>query len=109
MPIHFIHKSIPFEELIALYAVSDACIVSSIRDGMNLVSYEYIACQQERHGVMILSEFTGAADSLNGSLIFNPWDTEQLADMINVALTMGEEQRATNYQRLAKCVRKYTR
>lgn len=90
MPIHFMHRSIPFDELCALYAVGDACIVTSTRDGMNLVrlfllcvvlrkvkrdaqvSYEYIACQQKRHGAMILSEFTGAAHSLNGSIIVNP-------------------------------------
>jgi trehalose 6-phosphate synthase len=96
MPIHFMHKSIPFDELCALYAFSDICLVSSTRDGMNLVrvllthsyagspegmkadeggvkvSYEYIACQQERHGVMILSEFAGAAHSFNGSIIVNP-------------------------------------
>jgi len=51
MPIHFLHQSVPFDELTALYAVSDACLVSSTRDGMNLVSYEYIATQRERHGV----------------------------------------------------------
>lgn len=65
-PIHFMHKSVNFEELVALYAVSDVCLISSTRDGMNLVSYEYICCQQENHGVMILSEFAGAAQSLNG-------------------------------------------
>jgi trehalose 6-phosphate synthase len=67
MPIHFMHKSVTFDELVALYAVSDACLVSSTRDGMNLVSYEYVSCQRERHGVLILSEFAGAAQSLNGS------------------------------------------
>ena len=71
-PIHFIHKSVSFDELVSLYAVADACIVSSTRDGMNLVSYEYIVSQQEKHGVLILSEFAGAAQSLNGSLIVNP-------------------------------------
>lgn len=109
MPIHFMHKSVSFDELIALYSVSDVCLVSSTRDGMNLVSYEYIACQQKRHGVMILSEFTGAAQSLNGSLIVNPWNTEELADAIHDAVTMGDEQRLLNYQKLAKYVNKYTR
>jgi trehalose 6-phosphate synthase len=47
MPIHFMHKSVSFEELIALYSVSDACFVSSTRDGMNLVSYEYIATEEK--------------------------------------------------------------
>ncbi|KAL9088060.1 MAG: hypothetical protein Q9165_006401 [Trypethelium subeluteriae] len=108
MPIHFMHKSVSFDELIALYAVSDVCLVSSTRDGMNLVSYEYIATQQKRHGVMILSEFTGAAQSLNGSLIVNPWNTEELADAIHDAVTMGDEQRASNYQKLERYVNKYT-
>ena len=69
MPIHYLHKSVSFDELTALYAVSDACVVSSTRDGMNLVSYEYISCQQDRHGVLILSEFAGAAQSLNGIIV----------------------------------------
>jgi trehalose 6-phosphate synthase len=86
MPIHFLHKSMNFEELVALYNVADACVITSTRDGMNLViipnflimfvtylyiftiqvSYEYVACHKENHGVLILSEFAGAAQSLNG-------------------------------------------
>jgi trehalose 6-phosphate synthase len=108
MPIHFLHQSVSFEELTALYAVSDVCLVSSTRDGMNLVSYEYIATQAKRHGVMILSEFTGAAQSLNGSLIVNPWNTEELAGAIWEAVTMGEEQREINFKKLEKYVFKYT-
>lgn len=103
------HKSVSFDELIALYAVSDVCLVSSTRDGMNLVSYEYIATQQKRHGVMVLSEFAGAAQSLNGSLIVNPWNTEELAGAIHDAVTMGEERRAINFQKLDRYVSKYTR
>ena len=109
MPIHFIHQSVPFDELIALYAVSDVCLVTSTRDGMNLVSYEYIATQKKRHGVMLLSEFTGAAQSLNGSLIFNPWNTEELAGAIHNAVTMSNEQRTVNFEKLDKYVQKYTR
>jgi trehalose 6-phosphate synthase len=109
MPIHFMHKSVNFDELIALYAVSDVCVVSSTRDGMNLVAYEYIATQQERHGVLVLSEFAGAAQSLNGSIIVNPWNTEELAGAYREAVTMSDEQRAVNYSKLAKYVSKYTR
>ena len=109
MPIHFMHKSVNFDELIALYAVSDVCLVSSTRDGMNLVSYEYIATQSQRHGVMILSEFTGAAQSLNGSLIVNPWNTEDLAGAIYEAVTMGKEQREVAFGKLNRYVQKYTR
>ncbi|GAO48205.1 hypothetical protein G7K_2385-t1 [Saitoella complicata NRRL Y-17804] len=108
MPIHFMHKSVSFDELVALYAVSDVCLVSSTRDGMNLVSYEYICTQQKRHGVMILSEFAGAAQSLNGSLIVNPWNCEELAGSINDAITMSDEQRAANFDKLYRYVTKYT-
>lgn len=108
MPIHFLHQSVSFEELTALYAMSDVCLVSSTRDGMNLVSYEYIATQRERHGVMILSEFTGAAQSLNGSLIVNPWNTEELANAIHDAVTMSPEQREANFRKLERYVFKYT-
>jgi trehalose 6-phosphate synthase len=109
MPIHFMHKSVAFEELIALYAVSDVCLVSSTRDGMNLVSYEYIATQQKRHGTMILSEFTGAAQSLNGSIVVNPWNTEELADAIHEAITLPEDIRRANHEKLYSYVTKYTR
>lgn len=108
MPIHFLHQSVDFDELTALYAVSDACIVSSTRDGMNLVSYEYIACQRKRHGALVLSEFTGAAQSLNGALIVNPWNTEELADSIHDAVTMSPEQKEANFKKLEKYVFKYT-
>ncbi|KAI1162761.1 glycosyl transferase [Nemania serpens] len=108
MPIHFLHQSVNFDELCALYAVSDVCLVSSTRDGMNLVSYEYIATQQEQHGVLILSEFTGAAQSLNGSLIVNPWNTEELANAIHDAVTMSPATREANYRKLERYVFKYT-
>ncbi|KAK2867761.1 hypothetical protein FQN49_003493 [Arthroderma sp. PD_2] len=108
MPIHFLHKSVNFDELIALYAVSDVCIVSSTRDGMNLVSYEYIATQRDRNGVLILSEFAGAAQSLNGSLIINPWNTEELAAAYKEAVTMSPEKRKLNYTKLERYINKYT-
>ncbi|KAI9204829.1 glycosyltransferase family 20-domain-containing protein [Polychytrium aggregatum] len=107
-PIHFIHKSVNFEELVALYAVADACIVSSTRDGMNLVSYEYAACQQEKHGVLILSEFAGAAQSLNGSIIVNPWNTEELAQAYFDAVTMPDDVREANHNKVFKYISKYT-
>lgn len=109
-PVHLKHRSVDFDELIALYAVSDVCLVSSTRDGMNLVSYEYIACQQERHGVLVLSEFAGAAQSMEkGALVVNPWYTEQMADALHTAVTMSDEERTQRYQHLYQLVKKYTR
>lgn len=53
-PLLYIHRSVSFTELTALYSISDVCLLSSRRDGMNLVASEYVACQQERHGVLVL-------------------------------------------------------
>lgn len=108
MPIHFMHTSVPPDELTAMYALSDACLVTSTRDGMNLVAYEYISSQVKRHGVMILSEFAGAAQSLNGSLIINPWDVQSTADAIYDAVTMDDETRKSNHEKLWKYVSTHT-
>ncbi len=72
------------------------------------MSYEYIVCQQNRHGVLILSEFAGAAQSLNGSIIVNPWNTEDMAQAIYDAVTMTDETRRLNHQKLHRYVTKYT-
>ncbi|CUM45889.1 Alpha,alpha-trehalose-phosphate synthase UDP-forming [Debaryomyces fabryi] len=108
VPIHFMHKSIPFDELISLYHISDVCLVSSTRDGMNLVCYEYIACQQENKGVLILSEFAGAAQSLNGAIVVNPWNTEELSYAIKESLTLPEEKKELNFKKLFDYISKYT-
>lgn len=107
-PIHFLHKSVDFTELVSLYATSDVCLISSTRDGMNLVCYEYIACQEEKKGSLILSEFAGAAQSLNGSIIVNPWNTDELSGAIYDTLNLAQEKRAVNHQKLYKYISKYT-
>ena len=83
-----------------MYALSDALLVTSTRDGMNLVAFEYVAAQSERHGSLILSEFAGAAQSLNGSIIINPWDVQSTADSIHQALEMSKEQRKSSWEKL---------
>lgn len=108
VPIHLLHKSVAFEELLALYAVSDVCIVSSTRDGMNLVAFEYVASQKEKHGVLILSEFAGAAQNLDGSLICNPWSVEQVSAAMYEAVRMSDEQRAVNHKKLEKYIKEFT-
>ncbi|KAJ1860148.1 Trehalose-6-P synthase/phosphatase complex synthase subunit, partial [Coemansia sp. RSA 486] len=107
-PIHFLHKSVAMTELVSLYAVADVCLITSTRDGMNLVSYEYVASQQKRHGVLVLSEFAGAAQSLNGSIIINSWNIEEVAAAIHQALSMTAEQREQNFNKLYKYVTKFT-
>ena len=103
VPIHHLDRSLGFQELVALYAVTDVALVTSLRDGMNLVSYEYVACQSKNAGVLILSEFAGAAQSLGaGAILVNPWNVSEMAAAIEEALTMSEAERRerhrTNFQ-----------
>ncbi|MGE0547435.1 MAG: bifunctional alpha,alpha-trehalose-phosphate synthase (UDP-forming)/trehalose-phosphatase [Kofleriaceae bacterium] len=94
VPIHYIAKDTSFEELCALYERGDVCLVTALRDGMNLVAMEYTVCQKRRHGVLILSEFCGAASSLGNALIVNPRDIQGVADAIGKALEMSEQERS---------------
>jgi trehalose 6-phosphate synthase/phosphatase len=92
-PIHFIHGSIEFKELCALYALADVAIVTPLRDGMNLVAKEYIACQGDDPGVLVLSEFAGAAEELFNALIVNPYDAQAVAGAMEQGLAMSRRER----------------
>lgn len=107
-PIKYLYCSLNFEDLVALYRSADVCIVTSTRDGMNLVSYEFIACQVSKKGVLILSEFAGAAKSMNGAIIVNPWNIEELVEAYHEAMVMDEMERASNHNKLFRYVTKYT-
>jgi trehalose 6-phosphate synthase/phosphatase len=99
VPIQHLDCSLSFAELTALYAVTDCCLVTSLRDGMNLVSYEYVSCQSQNAGVLILSEFAGAAQSLGaGSILVNPWNVTEVAQAIDDALTMPETERRERHK-----------
>lgn len=91
-PVLYFYKSLPFEELIGLYLASDICMVTSTRDGMNLVSKEYIASNTRSNGVLILSEFAGASKELVDALIVNPYNRTETADSIYQALIMSPEE-----------------
>lgn len=93
VPLHFIHQSVTFSQLCALYSLADVCMVTPLIDGMNLVAKEYIACQREKSGVLILSEFAGAAQELHNALIVNPYDAAQVVASLNTALEMSIEER----------------
>lgn len=94
VPIHHLDRSLDFHELCALYAITDVALVTSLRDGMNLVSYEVIACQNSKKGVLILSEFAGAAQSLGaGAILVNPWNISEVAVAIDIAMNMPVEER----------------
>lgn len=108
MPIHYREYTMTFEELCALYSAADVALITSLRDGMNLVSYEYIMCQKDRNGVLILSEFTGAAQSLPGALLVNPWNVEEVSDAIYQSLEMPDFERELKHQKLYRHVIMHT-
>ncbi len=87
-PIDFMYKSVPFEELSALYQVADVAFVAPIKDGMNLVAKEYIASKQKRDGVLILSETAGAAQELTDAVLVNPKKRQSLVAGLAQALNM---------------------
>ena len=77
---------------------------------MNLVSLEYIASQKKRKGVLILSEFAGAVQSLlDGSIVVNPWNAEELSGALFEAVSLNEKERARRFEKLYGYVSKYTR
>jgi trehalose-6-phosphate synthase len=80
-------------EIAWLYRTADICMVTSLHDGMNLVAKEFVAARGDGDGVLILSQFTGAARELRDALIVNPYDSEQVADAIRRALDMNEDER----------------
>jgi len=87
-PIHFIHGSVQFTELCALYGASAVGMVTPLVDGMNLVAKEYVACQRDEPGVLVLSEFAGAAEELFHAIVVNPYDPGAVADALRDALAM---------------------
>jgi trehalose 6-phosphate synthase len=104
------HRSVPFTELVALYSIADVCLLASTRDGMNLVSFEYVACQAERHGVLVLSEFAGAATFMrDGSIPFHPANTTEMSESIAKALNLDPAERKRKYEYLRDFVNKNTR
>ena len=86
-PVLYLHQSYPREEMAALYLAADVMLVTALRDGMNLVAKEYVACRNDESGALVLSEFTGAADELVGAFLVNPHDIEGLKDTIMRAVT----------------------
>jgi trehalose 6-phosphate synthase/phosphatase len=103
-PIQYLHREVNDETLIGLYRAADAMIVTPVRDGMNLVAKEFIACRTDEEGVLILSEFAGAADELSDALMVNPYDLSGISDAIHGALTMDGPERRRRMHRLRERV-----
>jgi trehalose 6-phosphate synthase len=90
-PVQYLHQSMPRDELTAFYLAADVMLVTPLRDGMNLVAKEYVACRHDDGGVLVLSEFTGAAEELTSALLVNPHDTDGVKAAIARALEMPED------------------
>jgi trehalose 6-phosphate synthase len=95
------------EDIFAAYRAANVCVVSSLHDGMNLVSKEFVAARDDNQGVLILSPFTGAAREMPEALLVNPYATDQFADALNTALTMPLNEQKRRMQRLRAQVAEY--
>jgi len=104
-PVHYLHQAYPREEMIALYLAADVMLVTPLRDGMNLVAKEYVACRNDETGALVLSEFTGAADELGSAFIVNPHDIEGLKDAIVRAATISPREAKRRMRSLRRRVR----
>ena len=94
MPLRYLYTQFGAEELVAYYRCADIALLTPLRDGMNLVAKEFVASQVDNDGVLILSEFAGAAEELTEALLVNPYDINQIADRLKCAVDMSATERA---------------
>jgi trehalose 6-phosphate synthase len=104
-PIVFLKERHSHAEIERYYRAADLCLVTSLHDGMNLVAKEFIAARRDERGVLILSQFTGAARELRDALLVNPYDIDQTADAIRDALEMEPEEKQMRMHRMRKVVK----
>lgn len=106
-PIHYYYRSFPIETLSALYHLTDVCLVTPMRDGMNLVSKEYVASRTKNDGVLILSEMAGASKELIEAIIVNPNNTVEVCAAIVTALTMDSDEKKRRMVQMRSIVSKF--
>jgi trehalose 6-phosphate synthase/phosphatase len=92
-PIHYVHRALDMRHLVALYRAADVMLVTPLRDGMNLVAKEFVTSRTDGDGVLVLSEFAGAAAEMGEALQVNPYDIESMAQTFDAALRMPDEER----------------
>jgi trehalose 6-phosphate synthase/phosphatase len=106
-PIHYLYRSLPPDRLAALYRDADVALVTPLRDGMNLVAKEYVACQVDAPGVLVLSRMAGAAETMHEALRVNPYNVDGMAENLHRALTMNREERGARMLALQQRERRY--
>jgi trehalose 6-phosphate synthase len=106
--VHYLRRSVPTEELVAMYTAADLMLVTPYCDGMNLVAKEYVATRFDNSGVLVLSEFAGAAPELRGALQVNPHDVDGLADAMLRGLLLPEQEARRRMRSMRSVVRRHT-
>src|SRR4029079_9042163 len=99
-PVVFLNEHYGPREITLLYRMAAGCVVSSLHDGMNLVAKEFVAARGDDRGVLVLSQFTGAARELTDAVLVNPFDVEQLAAGLHTALVMSAEEQEQRMRRM---------
>lgn len=103
-PVVYLHRGYPREEMAALYLAADVLVVTALRDGMNLVAKEYAACRIDEGGVLVLSEFAGAADELRRAVLVNPHDIDGMKSAFLQALHMPEDEQKQRMRSMRRLV-----
>jgi trehalose 6-phosphate synthase len=106
-PILYLPKHHTRKELTTFYRLADFCLITSLHDGMNLVAKEFVASRSDERGVLILSQFAGAAREMKDAIIINPYNGKQTAQAIHTALTMGKTEQTKRMQKLRTVVKNY--
>ena len=107
-PVFHFPQYLSRDEYFALLRIADVGLITSVRDGMNTTSLEYVVCQRDNHGPLILSEFSGTAGSLTSAIHINPWDLGGVAEAIHQALIMPKEEKANQERKLYQHVATHT-
>ncbi|KAL3619456.1 Sesquithujene synthase A [Castilleja foliolosa] len=102
-PVILVDTSLNFYERIAYYVISECCLVTAVRDGMNLIPYEYVVCRQGT-SMLVVSEFLGCSPSLSGAIRVNPWNTDAVSEAMNNALMISEDEKQMRHDKHYKYV-----
>jgi trehalose 6-phosphate synthase len=105
--VHYLYQTVTFDELVALYLAADVMLVTPLRDGMNLVAKEYVACRVDATGALVLSEFAGAAQELRDAILVNPHDLDGLKQAIRHAVDLDAGEAKARMRRMRRVVRRH--
>jgi trehalose 6-phosphate synthase len=105
--INYLHSSYPRDEMAALYRAADVMVVTPLRDGMNLVAKEYVACRYEEDGALVLSEFAGAADELRQAFLINPYDINGMKSTMLEAMKADAKDLRRRMKAMRKTIREH--